>query len=93
VVKNDNRIISKVGLDIVTIHCTLAVYLKNVFLVLQFNSSLLSILLLIKGQQFILYDFFFFKDFIYLFDRERAQAGEAAGRGRGRSRLPAEQGA
>ena len=32
-------------------------------------------------------------DFIHLFGRERAQVGEEAGRGRGRSRLPAEQGA
>ena len=31
--------------------------------------------------------------FIYLTRRERAQAGREAGRGRGRSRLPAEQGA
>lgn len=32
----------------------------------------------------------YFKDFIYLLDRERerTQAGEAAGRGRGRRRLP-----
>ena len=37
----------------------------------------------------------FFKDCIYLFDRERghAQAGGATGRGRGRSSLSAEQGA
>ena len=34
-----------------------------------------------------------FKDLIYLFEKERAQAGRAAGRGRGRSRLPAEQSA
>jgi len=35
----------------------------------------------------------FFKDFIYLFDRERAQVGRVVDRGRRRSRLPAEQGA
>ena len=34
--------------------------------------------------------FFFFKHFTYLFDIERAQ-GRAAGRGRGKSKLPAEQ--
>uniref|UniRef100_A0A8C7A600 Uncharacterized protein n=1 Tax=Neovison vison TaxID=452646 RepID=A0A8C7A600_NEOVI len=32
--------------------------------------------------------FIFFKDFIYLFDRERSQVGREAGRGRGGSRLP-----
>jgi len=37
--------------------------------------------------------FFFFKILFNLFDREVAQAGEAAGRGRQRSRLPAQQGA
>jgi len=31
--------------------------------------------------------------FIYLTERERTQAGEAANRGRGRRRLPTEQGA
>ena len=39
----------------------------------------------------------FFKDFIHLYDRDRAQAGGAAGRsrsrGKGRSKLPTEQGA
>ena len=35
--------------------------------------------------------FFFFKDFIYLFDREKSQVGREAGRERGGSRLPAEQ--
>ena len=55
-VKNDNRITFGVGLDIVTIHYALAIYLKNGFLVLQFKFSLLSILLFIKGQQFIFYD-------------------------------------
>ena len=39
--------------------------------------------------------FYFFKILkgFYLFDRERAQAGGAAGKVRGRSRLPTEQGA
>ena len=35
--------------------------------------------------------FYFFKDFIYLFDRQRSQVGREAGRERGGSRLPAEQ--
>ena len=35
--------------------------------------------------------FFFFKDCIYLFDRERSQVGREAGRERGGSRPPAEQ--
>ena len=39
--------------------------------------------------------FFFSKDYLFIWERasERVQAGGAAGRGRGRSRLPAEQGA
>lgn len=54
----NNRIIFVVGLDIVTIRYALAVvvYLSNVYLVLCFKSSLLNILLFIKGQQFIFYD-------------------------------------
>jgi len=42
---------------------------------------------------FCFFILFFFKDFIYLREREQAQVGREAGRGRGRSRLPAEQGA
>lgn len=54
----NNRITFVVGLDIVTVHYALAVavYLSNVYLVLWFKSSLLNILLFIKGQQFIFYD-------------------------------------
>ena len=45
------------------------------------------------------FNFFFYKDFIYLFDSEREREGERTSRGssrgreRGRSKLPAEQGA
>ena len=41
---------------------------------------------------FLFFDFLK-KDFIYLFDREKAQVGRAAGRERGRNRFHAEQGA
>jgi len=43
-------------------------------------------------NSFILF-YFLFKDFIYLFDRERHSEGgnTSRGSGRGRSRLPAEQ--
>lgn len=53
----NSRIIFVVGLDIVTIRYALtAVYLSIVYMVLWFKSSLLNILLFIKGQQFIFYD-------------------------------------
>ena len=54
----NSRIIFVVGLDIVTIRyaLTVGVYLSIVYLVLWFKSSLLNILLFIKGQQFIFYD-------------------------------------
>ena len=54
----NNRITFVVGLDIVTVRyaSAVAVYLSNVYLVLWFKSSLLNILLFIKGQQFIFYD-------------------------------------
>ena len=54
----NNRIIFVVGLDIVTIRyaLTVGVYLSIVYLVPWFKSSLLNILLFIKGQQFIFYD-------------------------------------
>jgi len=47
----------------------------------------------LSSLQYVLFLFLFFKDFIYLPDRERAQAGGVEGRGRGGSRLPVEQGA
>ena len=40
---------------------------------------------------YLCYHFFFFKDFMYLFDRHRSQVDKEAGRERGGSRLPAEQ--
>lgn len=54
----NSRITFVVGLDIVTVRyaSAVAVYLSNVYLVLWFKSSLLNILLFIKGQQFIFYD-------------------------------------
>lgn len=54
----NSRIIFVVGLDIVTIRyaLTVGVYLSIVYLVLWFKSSLLNMLLFIKGQQFVFYD-------------------------------------
>ena len=47
---------------------------------------------LAKYQRILVFkNFFFFKDFIYLFDRERSQVDGEAGREREGSRLPAEQ--
>ena len=43
------------------------------------------------GEYDILINEVDFLKIFYLFDRESTQAGGAAGRGRGRSRLPAEQ--
>lgn len=54
VVKNEKGITLRAGLDIVTTHYSLAVYLKTIFLVPQF--ILLSILLFIKDMQFIFND-------------------------------------
>ena len=53
------------------------------------STSVFNLQIIIK--LFFSWNIIFFKDFIYLFDRQRSQVGREAGREGGGSRLPAEQ--